>query len=160
MVQFNVMKSPPSEADIARGHYIEVTKVVCAVIGTAIAIGGLLSTIALNNPYLLFVTVFGVVLMLIRMVTDFVDYSDLPEDSCGSFLNLCNQTDEGIQYRLAVLAQGRKFVNEELRVMRAWVEGRQNRAACKQLYDIESPPPSGPAPQKSKASAPDEWEEF
>jgi Zn-dependent membrane protease YugP len=63
-------------------------------------------------------------------------YFDVPDEACSALLAACLATAEGQAYRQAVLAEGRKFVNAEWMTLDYWARGAEQRATCKQLYDI------------------------
>jgi hypothetical protein len=64
-------------------------------------------------------------------------YEDIDANSdCDKMYRACEQSPEGRAYRQAVIAQGRRFVNAELRMMDEWNKEQQLAGACKRLYDI------------------------
>jgi hypothetical protein len=61
-------------------------------------------------------------------------YENVAVDDCEDLLKACYATPEGQDYRLAVIEQGRQFVNGELQALHAWAESANARAACRKVY--------------------------
>lgn len=61
-------------------------------------------------------------------------YQDVEVKECDALLKACEATPEGQSYRLAVVGQGRKFIDGERDALVAWASSADARAACKKLH--------------------------
>lgn len=103
--------------------------------------------------YLLAVFGAGVVCGVIQVSYWFkyCPFEDVEESACEDLVESCAATPEGQAYRLAVIEQGRKFVNGERAALFAWAESASARAACKKLYDVPTSTTSGSSQDKQAA---------
>lgn len=76
----------------------------------------------------------GVVAMLnLAVCAESIGVKEVPESDCARLMTACMATPEGQQYRAAVLAQGRKFLKEEAKMIYDWADTEGLRRACKTL---------------------------
>ena len=79
------------------------------------------------------------ILLLLSLTHKADCYADVAgNERCAELYQACEQTPEGRAYRQAVLAQGRKFVNAELVMLKEWNIHRMASSACKTLYGISN----------------------
>lgn len=77
------------------------------------------------------------ILLLLSLTHKADCYADVEgEERCAELYLACEQTPEGRAYRQAVLAQGRKFINAELVMLKEWNIHQLASKACKTLYGI------------------------
>jgi hypothetical protein len=136
MLKFEVTHVPPTESDIKRARHRAVLLGVSLFIGAVTFILGTASAVLTKDASFFGGAAFGLVLIGTYMCSPTYNYDSLPDDQCGKMLQLCEKTPEGLQYRAAVIEQGRKFVCAEYQMMELWVKRISQRSACRKLYGI------------------------
>lgn len=69
-----------------------------------------------------------------RVMRECVKLRGIPDNLCGDLYSVCEKTSEGRAYRLAVLAQGREFIDHEYQALKKWAKECAEKEAAARLY--------------------------